>query len=325
MTKVSIIIPVFNAAEYLQECLDSVINQTFSNIEIICIDDKSTDGSLAILKSYASKDRRVSILQMPENSGVARIPRGLGIAKAEGDFICCIDADDRIDTVFVETLVNRQKETGADLVMGKMVLFNEEQTLFSIPAEDFDFSQVLTGREAVMLTVEGWKIGPSGALTKRELRQRQHAESAIDHHLMNSDEYDTRDQLANAEIVAFADTSYYYRQHQSSITKKPDRQFECLTTDRYLTRLFLEKYGKHSPEYRKMTDLYVCSVLGYARSYKKGIGGGYKWPAETAFRIRNIIRQNYKSLKWSEISLSSLAFKRKIRFILPFSLFLKLS
>ena len=101
--KVSIIIPVYNAEAYLRECLDSVVNQTLKEIEVICIDDGSTDSSLSILKEYAQKDSRVSVLQQRNlHAGVAR---NAGIAVARGEYVHFLDSDDWVDVNTYKELV----------------------------------------------------------------------------------------------------------------------------------------------------------------------------------------------------------------------------
>ena len=105
MPKVSVIIPVYNVEDYLRECLDSVINQTLKDIEIICIDDGSTDNSLEILKEYAQRDNRIFIIDR-ENRGVGK-SRNEGIEKANGEFVCFIDPDDLYPTNdILEKLLN---------------------------------------------------------------------------------------------------------------------------------------------------------------------------------------------------------------------------
>lgn len=91
--KFSIIIPIYNAEKYLSKCLDSVINQTIKEIEIICIDDGSTDNSLEILKEYANKDNRITILTQ-KNSGSPARPRNVGRILAKGEYLWFIDNDD---------------------------------------------------------------------------------------------------------------------------------------------------------------------------------------------------------------------------------------
>jgi len=93
--KISVIIPIYNAAEFLEEALDSVISQTLSDIEIICVNDGSTDASSAILNEYQKNDPRITVYYQPnQNCGAAR---NLGLPKAQGDYIHFLDADDKIE------------------------------------------------------------------------------------------------------------------------------------------------------------------------------------------------------------------------------------
>lgn len=92
MTKVSVIVPVYNVAEYLPQCLESLICQTLDDIEIICINDGSTDNSLDILNSYAKKDNRIIVINK-ENAGVS-VARNLGLDRASGEYVMFLDSDD---------------------------------------------------------------------------------------------------------------------------------------------------------------------------------------------------------------------------------------
>lgn len=100
--KFSVVLPVYNVADYLRECLDSLINQTYSNLEIICVNDGSTDNSLAILQEYAAKDSRIKIINQ-ENQGVGQT-RTNGMPHATGDFISFIDPDDWVELDMFEKL-----------------------------------------------------------------------------------------------------------------------------------------------------------------------------------------------------------------------------
>ena len=117
MPKVSVIIPVYNVEPYLRRCLDSVIHQTLSDIEIICINDCSPDNSLAILQEYAAKDPRVKVIDFAENKGVS-VARNTGMDAATGEYIGFVDSDDYVDLDFYEKLYARAKSTGADVAKG---------------------------------------------------------------------------------------------------------------------------------------------------------------------------------------------------------------
>lgn len=106
--KVSVIIPVYNVEKYLRQCLDSVVNQTLKEIEIICVDDGSPDNSLSILQEYANRDSRFIIIDQ-ENQGVGR-SRNTGIRKARGEFVCFMDPDDWYpESDILETLYSTAK------------------------------------------------------------------------------------------------------------------------------------------------------------------------------------------------------------------------
>ena len=92
MKKVSVIIPVYNSSKYVLECLNSVLNQTYKNLEIIVIDDKSTDNSVEIIETI--KDKRIKLIKQEKNLGVA-LTRNRGIEEATGSYLCFIDSDDK--------------------------------------------------------------------------------------------------------------------------------------------------------------------------------------------------------------------------------------
>lgn len=114
MPKISIIIPVYNSEKYLLRCLNSIVNQTFRDIEIICIDDCSTDDSIKILKSFEQKDNRIKILYNDKNSGPS-FSRNSGMSIAQGDYIGFVDSDDYIDNDFYEKLYFAAKKYDADI------------------------------------------------------------------------------------------------------------------------------------------------------------------------------------------------------------------
>ena len=114
MSKVSVVIPVYNAELYLKRCLDSVINQSLKDIEIICINDGSTDNSLNILKEYSKTDSRI-ILTSISNKGSGSA-RNIGIKIAQGKFLGFVDADDCISPIMYETLYTAAKTYDVDCV-----------------------------------------------------------------------------------------------------------------------------------------------------------------------------------------------------------------
>ncbi|MCL2439551.1 MAG: glycosyltransferase [Alphaproteobacteria bacterium] len=112
---ISIIVPIYNAGRYLRQCLDSLGAQTYKNIEIICVDDGSTDSSAKILREYADKDKRI-VLRTQKNSGPS-IARRAALELAHGEYLMFLDADDWYDPAACEKMVAAMQREGADLVM----------------------------------------------------------------------------------------------------------------------------------------------------------------------------------------------------------------
>lgn len=113
MQQVSVIIPVYNVEQYLDECLESVVNQTYKNLQIILVDDGSTDNSPQKCDIWEKRDSRIHVIHK-ENGGLSDA-RNVGIAKAKGDFIATIDSDDIIEPTFIEYLYLAITQTNADI------------------------------------------------------------------------------------------------------------------------------------------------------------------------------------------------------------------
>lgn len=133
--KISIIIPVYNVEKYLKECLDSCINQTLEDIEIICVDDCSTDNSYRILEEY-QKDPRIKIFQHKQNNrqGTAR---NKGLEIATGEFVWFVDSDDYIDTKACQILYGAIKEFNVDLLCFSAIQFTETNGLRRFSHSDY--------------------------------------------------------------------------------------------------------------------------------------------------------------------------------------------
>ena len=113
--KISVIVPIYNVEEYLEKCLDSLVNQTLKDIEIILINDGSPDNSEAIVKKYLKKYKEKIIYHKKENEGQG-IARNYGIKLAKGEFISFVDSDDYIDLTMLEKLYNKAIKENSDIV-----------------------------------------------------------------------------------------------------------------------------------------------------------------------------------------------------------------
>lgn len=138
MPKVSVIIPVYNVELYLRKCLDSVINQTLKDIEIICVNDGSTDNSLKILEEYADNDSRIKIVSQ-QNGGLSNA-RNNAIKNATGEYIGFLDSDDWVSLDFYENLYNAAKKYKADIACTNLLRVSEEKQIYYMKCKKYDVS-----------------------------------------------------------------------------------------------------------------------------------------------------------------------------------------
>ena len=129
--KISVIVPIYNVAPYLPQCLDSLCGQTYPEIEIIGVDDGSTDGSGALLDEYAAKDKRIIAVHQ-KNAGVSAA-RNAGMAAASGDYLAFVDGDDWLDTHAYEEIMQQLGETLLDMVLFRHVTVFENEMKYPHP------------------------------------------------------------------------------------------------------------------------------------------------------------------------------------------------
>ena len=135
---VSVIIPVHNTEELLDRTLGSVTRQTLRDIEILCVDDGSTDGSLTVLQAWAQRDPRIRVIVFPKNQGVAAA-RNAGFAAAQAPYVYYLDSDDWIDNNYLEVMYDKALETGQDVVVNASYIQEFEDSSRNSPSGSFGF------------------------------------------------------------------------------------------------------------------------------------------------------------------------------------------
>lgn len=187
--KISIIVPVYNVERFLPRCLDSILNQTIREIEIILVDDGSTDHSGAVCDQYAAKDSRIIALHQ-SNSGVSAA-RNLGLAVAHGEYLGFIDSDDWIEPDMYERLLRNAEQYEAEISVCGMVSEGQSRTVIGTPGD----IEILTGRQAQLKLMELITLLPSlcNKLYKRELLDALRNDSGVSF---------TEDMLANYRAFA---------------------------------------------------------------------------------------------------------------------------
>lgn len=225
MPKVSVIIPVYNVAPYLRQGLDSVVNQTLRDIEAVCVDDGSTDGSAAILAEYAARDARIRVISIP-NSGTV-VARKCAVAAAAGEWCLFLDPDDWIEADTCERMVSAATASGVDIVQCGFVL--EES--FPRSAAERDRSEMYFNRpagtcrgedlfEAVYLKRRlGWNL--IGRMVRTEVCKAAFAAQAKARSIHETDVYATFHIIARAQrLEVVSDRLYHYRYGVGISTKR---------------------------------------------------------------------------------------------------------
>ena len=131
MDKISVIIPVYNTEKFLRQCLGSIVNQTYKNLEILIVDDGSPDRSDAVYQEFALQDNRIKIIKQ-KNSGIS-VARNAGLKLASGKWVHFVDSDDYLDIDYYEKMMNAQHNINPDIIAGGVI--SQNSNLYNIQYE----------------------------------------------------------------------------------------------------------------------------------------------------------------------------------------------
>lgn len=230
--KISIIIPIYNIDDYLDRCVSSVINQTYKDLQIICVNDGSTDNSLNILQRYADEDKRIVIVN--QDNGGAPSARKAGLEIADGEFIFYLDGDDFIPNNAIEILVNKQKETNADIVIGDFKYYKSDTD--SVLFDEYKFDTI-SGINYTKYLLEVRAFFMWGKIIRRSINKNIEIPLDIKY---------TEDAIAMIQLAVKAKkvarinkVVYFYVQKNNSITSKISKQN---LIQWYQSTLYVENY-----------------------------------------------------------------------------------
>lgn len=220
---ISVLMPVYNVKEYLHMAIDSILNQTFTNFELIIINDGSTDGSGVIAEEYQKKDLRVKVYHI-ENSGLANV-RNLALSYARGKYITFVDSDDAVSEEYLECLYTYSVQYDADISVCSYYKYVENEKLYYfINLEEGYEVKRFTGREVYqnyynpinsynIIFAVAW-----GKLIKRELFRTLHFPSGKIH----EDSFTVYKLFLLTDKIIYVNKALYmYRQHSNSIMSNP--------------------------------------------------------------------------------------------------------
>lgn len=209
---ISVIVPVYNTGIFLSKCIQSILDQTYSNIEIICINDGSTDNSLEILNEFASKDKRIIVISQ-ENSGVSSA-RNRGLEIATGDYVTFVDSDDSLAPNMYSVLTELIQKYDADIAHCGYKRVREDGTSFDVKGTKTLIVQNSIDAATYLLSGKAFTGSLCNKLIKRELFESINFDSNI---RFNEDILVCYNLfLKSKRNVFFDDSLYYYYEHKNS-------------------------------------------------------------------------------------------------------------
>ena len=262
MKKISVVIPVYNVEKYLSECLDSVVNQTYKNLQIILVDDGSTDFSGKICDVYAEKDNRITVVHQ-KNAG-AGAAKNTGLELIDGDYFSIIDSDDYIELDMYEKMVNSLEKYNADIVqcLFRNVYVNDSfDRKYKIKG---NYPKVLTSKSFLKEYLYDWKYA---IFANKVFKSSLLKEIRFPVGRKIDDEFFTYKLVCNAKKVVNIDNILYnYRMRKTSVMNENDT--DRLIYDRI--DCFIERYIY--PSLKKKYNLKLYDDLLYFKDSAKDNG-----------------------------------------------------
>lgn len=259
---ISVIIPVYNSEAYIRECIQSVIDQTYSNLEILVIDDGSVDHSREICNDISKIDERIRVFPK-EHQGVSAA-RNIGLRSAKGKYLFFLDADDVIHYKLLETLHGLIEKTHSKIAMSQYYFGKEgdfkKQIIPEINSNSIEMYTYLDNQKALDCFIHGvYKEFP--ALCGKLISSNAVQNIVFDESLQNGEDTKFIYQILwrRADVVLFYQKGYYYRQHENSVSK-------VCTIEAYQSMYICERYiCDHEKEAGRVENAVIREVVIISR------------------------------------------------------------
>ncbi len=280
---VSIVVPIYNTERFLNKCINSILAQTYTNIEVICVNDASPDNSLQLIKNYSKIDERIKIVTYDNNRGLFHA-RQAGAEIATGDYICFVDSDDTISLDWIRLLVERAQEENADMVMANTIQVNNTGYYFDNNYRSLCHNRAsLEGQEIfdTFMKDEGlnfaWHTVWNKLYSMKLWQDCLSDFKMIDKHLIMAEDIAYSAALFyHSKKMAFSNhDAYFYFRHEEASTSASislnrikrnisdvARVFDFLEAFLHKYNIF-EKYQEEFNEYKARNFRINCNVLHY--------------------------------------------------------------
>lgn len=304
--QVTVLVAVYNTATYLPQCLDSLLAQTLAGVQVVCVDDASTDASPAILDDYARRDARIEVVHLDDNGGQARA-RNIGLRRARGRLVCFLDSDDWMAAdCLARAVAVFDRHPLTDCVLFHTLYYYSPSRQEEYPMQPF---RVLTGREAFERSLT-WAIHGVYMVRTDIHRRYPYDESA---HAFSDDNTTRLHYLASRE-VRLCDGTYFYRQHAASVSHQVSpRRFDYLAANLSMARQ-LRQLGVPSELlsiYENHRWLNVVDLYWFYHRHRRRLGAAAAarglrqireaWAGIETWRLRPRLRRKfgYAPLRWA--------------------------
>lgn len=300
--KISVIVPIYNVEKYLRQCIDSIINQTYKNLEIILVNDGSPDNCGAICDEYSSKDERIKVIHK-KNGGLSDA-RNVGLEIASGDFISFVDSDDWIDIDTYEIMMNNIIKYNANIAVSNINYVYDEK---SKPKYDEENIHIFNREEAMNELIHDGLVQAVvwNKIYKKELLDNMQFKVGK----LNEDEFFTYKICARAEkIVYIPNILYQYRQRENSIMSNYSIKRLDGVEALYERLQFIRKEFPHLYVQDKLIFCYAC-IYHYQMILRNRINDK---------QSKNILINYRKSIKFYKKDVRNYNLKDKIYIFISF-------
>ena len=297
--KISCIMPAYNVETYIGRAIDSILNQDFTDWELVVVDDCSTDSTVEVVERYVAKDNRIRLIRRTDNSGGPFVPRKDAIESARSEIIAPLDADDWIDSDYLRVLLELKVSLKANIVYPSM--YDEIDgggRRRIVPIEGMEFDKVFKGADLVKCTLDGWKLGANGGLLDKKLYLRC-MNMFGNPRYMFADEVLTRILLYSAGRVVLSTAGYNYFINDESITHVVNmNKFGGLYANLKIKGFIYANYPTGAEE-RALIETQIYKTVIECVRFLAWNSSAYN--SEQKRVIWSKLRESYRLIKWDVV------------------------
>ena len=315
--KISIIIPIFNSENYIKECLNSLIYQTFKNFEIICVNDGSTDGTLEILKEFKNKDKRIHIINQI-NRG-AEIARNVGMKESKGEYLMFLDSNDIFSNTMLEELYTKIKENNLEIIICNSInfkifndekIFNEHKNIIFSKEQIFYFEQTFSSQNIDKYFFEIFIWWPWDKIFKKDFIENLE----LDFKNLNSTNYLIFIYLTvlSSKKISFLDKIFI--NHRIGVKLSMENFKENKYDNYYYAIKELKKFIKEKNLYKKFKQDFINYVASFSIWKLESISG--KSFCYLYQKLRNEWWNEFDVIRYNKKYFYNINVYKKIKYIL---------